>query len=535
MRWDSFLNQLNALFLRKLFNAMANLYRILFIVLSLIWLPVTSGADNPPKRELRAVWVATVMNIDWPSKQGLDADAQMQEIDKLLDKHKALGMNAIILQVRSASDAIYPSGLAPWSRYLTGTQGAAPDPFYDPLEYYIEACHLRGLEFHAWFNPYRVKQNLEEELDAGHVLHQHPEWGWEYNNRLYMDPGNPEVRDYLKQVVLEVVNRYDIDAVHFDDYFYPYPIVGMQLPDSLSFSRYAGHFKSEEIDDWRRENVNRFIHELSIEIKQVKPWVKFGVSPFGVWRNSDVDPKGSKTQAGITNYDHIYADVLKWQQEHWVDYMMPQLYWHRGHPAADFLELCEWWAENSYGREMYVGHGVYRLNERSGRAAWKNPSELPAQIRTVRNNLKLNGSAWFSSRQFDQNILGFKDSLTTKLYEHPALIPEMPWLGGEKPGAPYNLKVERIKKKGRILSWEAATDGVNEMDKARFFVVYRVPVGQAFDKNESVNIIDVIRQKEYPLKSRFFLAKKEKFIYYVSALNRLYSESDLSDPIQINE
>lgn len=506
--------------------------RLIFIAIFSCLYSIHGFSSKTPMREFRGVWIATVTNIDWPSSQGLSPEMQKKEIDALLDSYKALGMNAIILQIRPSSDAFYPSSYDPWSKYLSGVQGEAPNPFYDPLDYYIEACHQRGLEFHAWFNPYRVKQNNNDELAEDHVFNKHPEWGWEYNNRTYMDPGIPLVRNFLTDVVMDVVERYDIDAVHFDDYFYPYPAKGKPLPDSSTFQLYGGEFHPDQIDDWRRENVTIFIRDLNLKIKKEKPWVKFGISPFGVWRNDDQDPRGSATSAGITNYDDLYADVLLWINEGWVDYVVPQLYWHRGHPAVDFDILANWWAENSSGRDVYVGHGLYRLNDVNSRKAWKNPQEIPNQIRGTRQLAQINGSVWYSSQHFSKPLLGLKDSLVHDLYQHPALIPTMPWIDSIPPLSVTNLRVERVKGKGKQLLWDApwADEGLN---KPRFFVVYCWPKGADTEVLKSENIVAIESHLNYDLKKRFFLAKREKYIFKVAALDRLYNESELSEEIVI--
>ena len=260
-------------------------------------------------------------------------------------------MNAVILQVRPTADAFYPSELEPWSRYLTGTPGKAPKPFYDPLQFWIDECHKRGMELHAWLNPYRVAQNAKEPLAANHIAFQHPDWILEYGGKLYFDPGLPQTREFVTKVVKDIVTRYDVDAIHFDDYFYPYPLTE-EFPDTTSFKIYNRAFLPENKADWRRENVDILIEMLSDTIKAVKPWVKFGISPFGVWRNLTDDPRGSDTKAGTTNYDQLYADVIKWQEKGWIDYLLPQLYWQIGHSSVDFEILANWWKDYAYGRAI---------------------------------------------------------------------------------------------------------------------------------------------------------------------------------------
>ena len=338
----------------------------LIILFQLIFLSVILQAQNYPKREMRAVWVATVRNIDWPSKQGLSVADQQKELIDLIDLHKENGMNVIVFQVRPACDAMYQSTYEPWAQWLTGIQGKTPEPFYDPLEYIIEECHKRNMELHAWFNPYRAVSDYETFLlDSSHIAIQHPEMIIAYGKNKYLNPGLPETRDYVTKIVADVVSGYDIDAVHMDDYFYPYKIAGLELPDEDTFRKYSRGFAESKKEDWRRDNVDLVIKMLQDTIKSIKPWVKFGISPFGVWRNSNVDPKGSDTKAGQTNYDDLYADILKWLKKGWIDYVTPQAYWHIGFEIADHKIIAEWWNGNSFNRNLYIGHGIHRLDKKS--------------------------------------------------------------------------------------------------------------------------------------------------------------------------
>ena len=420
---------------------------------------------NSPKYEFRAVWVATVSNIDWPSKRGLSTKEQQNEIIAILDSHQKLGMNAVILQVRPAADAFYQSELEPWSRYLSGTQGQPPNPFYDPLEFWIKECHARGMELHAWLNPYRVAQKITEPLSVNHVAFQHPEWILKYGNKLYFDPGLPEARDFVIQVVKDIVSRYDVDAIHFDDYFYPYPLK-VDFPDSTSFAKYNADFQFENKADWRRNNVDVTIKMLNDTIKATKPWVKFGISPFGVWRNIADDPRGSNTTAGTTNYDQLYADVIKWQKNGWIDYLLPQLYWQIGHPTVDFELLANWWKNHAYNRAMYIGHGVYKIDSASSTKEWTFPGELPKQIKSLRAIPEIEGSAFYSSKHFKRDLMGFQDSLLLSLNKKPAIIPPMKWIDNSPP-----LPIQKFKKRGKKVKWKIF-ETANEMDKPNQFVIY---------------------------------------------------------------
>jgi len=481
-------------------------------------------SEAQPKYEFRAVWVATVANIDWPSKPGLSVDQQKKEAIAILDMHKNLGMNAVILQVRPTADAFYSSELEPWSRYLEGKQGQGPQPFYDPLAFWTDECHKRGMELHAWLNPYRVTQSLTEELSVNHVAFQHPEWILAYGNKLYFDPGIPETREFIANVVKDIVTRYDVDAIHMDDYFYPYP-TKEAFPDTTSFRLYNRGFLPENIADWRRENVDITIEMINNTIKSVKPWVKFGISPFGVWRNIADDPTGSDTKAGATNYDDLYANIIKWQEKGWIDYCLPQLYWYIGHPAADFEKLAFWWKDHGYGRAMYIGQAAYQVDPNSKTPEWRDPAQLPEQIRLLRSIPEISGSAYFSSRSFLNDLVGFQDSLKSEIYKKPALVPPMRWLDGTPPAAVMKLKI-----RGRKISWETETPK-SEMDKPWQFVVYLNERGVTFDPNSAANIFSI--QKENQIKFEKINTKKKSYEVRVSVVDRLNNESLISIPVEL--
>lgn len=382
------------------------------------------AAISQPQHEFRGVWIATVDNIDWPQKGVYTTYGQKAEFIRQLDLHKQNGMNAVIVQVRPSADAFYPSKLEPWSQWLTGVQGKSPSPYYDPLQFMIEEAHKRGMEFHAWLNPYRANFNINSaSIAKNHITRIHPEWFVNYAGKKYFDPSNIDGQNHVVAVVRDIVKRYNVDGIHMDDYFYPYKVPGKEFPDAASFIRSGTKLTK---DAWRRSNVDSIIRKLHAAIKEEKPWCKFGISPFGVWRNSSTDPEGSNTKAGVTNYDDLYADILLWMKKEWVDYVAPQLYWEIGHRLADYKELVDWWSRHSYGRHIYIGHGVYRAYEKN--PAWKNPKELPNQIKMLRQYPEVQGSIYFSSKSFDRNPNGWNDSLQNNYYRKPALIPEMDWL-----------------------------------------------------------------------------------------------------------
>ncbi len=381
--------------------------------------------------EFRGVWIATVENIDWPSKKGLPVEEQKAEYIRLLQLHQRNGMNAIVMQIRPTGDAFYPSAYEPWSEYLTGKQGLPPTPYYDPLAFMIEETHKHGMEFHAWLNPYRAVFNVNKSsVSPSHISKIHPEWFLTYGDKKYFNPGLPQVRDFVGKVVTDIITRYDVDAIHMDDYFYPYRIAGKEFPDAKTYEQFGNGLSK---DDWRRSNCDSIILQLHQIIQKNNSRVKFGISPFGVWRNKSQDPNGSETKAGQTNYDDLYADILLWMKNGWIDYVVPQLYWERGHKLCDYDVLLDWWNKNSFGKHIYVGHGIYRANSNE---AWKNKNEIPNQILQLRKYNTTQGSVYFSSKTFEKNPNGWNDSLRNNYYALPAIIPPMPWIDAIKPQSP---------------------------------------------------------------------------------------------------
>ena len=382
-------------------------------------LPIGSSAQAKP--EFRAVWVATVDNIDWPSNKNIGSDSQKVEFIKLLDMHQRNGMNALIVQIRPATDAFYPSQYEPWSEFLTGMQGQPPVPYYDPLEFMIAETHKRGMEFHAWMNPYRAVFNINKSsIAATHITKIHPEWFLNYGDKKYFDPGIKEAQQYVTNVVKDVVSRYAVDAIHFDDYFYPYRIAGKEFPDESSFAKYANGMSK---DDWRRSNVDSIILSLSKVIKKENPKCQFGISPFGVWRNIDKDSiNGSNTHAGQTNYDDLYADILLWLKNSWIDYVAPQIYWEFEQKNAPYQTILDWWSKHSYGKNCYIGLGIYKAGSN---AYWKDTTQLPRQIEALRKTPNVQGMIFFSSKSFVKNTNGWSDSIRLNYFATPVKTPEV--------------------------------------------------------------------------------------------------------------
>jgi uncharacterized lipoprotein YddW (UPF0748 family) len=456
----------------------------LLSVLSLLLISIFTKAQNNPVHEFRAVWIATVENIDWPSKRGLSSEDQKAEFIKILDLHKRNGMNAIVMQIRPVTDAFFPSKYEPWSEYLTGKQGTPPSPYYDPLAFMIDETHKRGMEFHAWINPYRAVFNVaRSSVSPSHVTRLFPNWFITYGTTKYFNPALPEAREHVTRVIKDVVERYDLDGIHFDDYFYPYPIAGKPFPDEEAYQKYGNGLNKA---DWRRSNVDTIIKMLSETIKAVNPRVKFGISPFGIWRNISKDPMGSNTRGGLSNYDDLYADILLWLQKGWIDYVVPQLYWEIGHPLADYNTLLTWWSKYTFGKHLFIGHAPYRNGE--GRSvSWKNPKQIPSQIKALRNNSNALGSVYFSSKSFNNNPAGWNDSLRNNYYKYPALVPPMKWIDSVPPLKPLVEKVAGLKET-RVMYRGA--------EPIKGFAIYSLPQGRK-PVIESGKILQIIIAEKY--------------------------------------
>jgi uncharacterized lipoprotein YddW (UPF0748 family) len=479
-----------------------------------------------PKYEFRGVWVATVDNIDWPSSKYLSTDSQRNEFIKLLNMHQVNGMNAIIAQIRPATDAFYPSQYEPWSEWLTGTQGKPPIPYYDPLEFMISETHKRGMEFHAWMNPYRAEFSIgKSSLSPSHITKLHPEWFLVYGDKRYFDPGNKAVQNFVAKIVSDVVNRYEVDAIHFDDYFYPYRISGKEFPDSASFLKYGNGLSKE---DWRRSNVDSIILILSKAIKKENKFCKFGISPFGVWRNIDKDPEGSNTKAGQTNYDDLYADILLWLKMKWIDYAAPQLYWEFSQKVVPFATLIDWWAKHSYGRQLYIGHGVYRAFE-SKSIAWKKPEELPNQIKKLREYQQVQGSIYFSSKTFNRNPNGWNDSLQNNYYKHPAIIPPMVWIDNVKPPRP-SLVFDSTQSFGVSDSLKIFIKRDGKTGIVNRYVIYHFSDFSQMYLSNPKNIKAIINssKKYFVYALQNIAADQNKIIIGVTTLTKTNMESNLS-------
>jgi uncharacterized lipoprotein YddW (UPF0748 family) len=370
----------------------------LLLIIILFSLPLYSNNASKKKvieTEFRGVWISTVNNIDWPSEPGLPVEQQKKELIELINRIDSFNLNTVIFQVRPAADALYYSETEPWSYYLTGKQGKAPEPFYDPLKFAIDLCHKKGIKLHAWFNPFRIRNDFLYRLNKNHRIRKSPHWVYRYGEKWYLDPGIPQVRQYIIDVIMEVVRKYDIDAVHLDDYFYPYPARGEKIPDGISFELYGRDYSPDRINEWRRSNINSFIEYLSDTINKIKPEVALGVSPFGVWRHKSDDPKGSSGKKGLTSYDDLNVDILKWLENGWIDYAIPQLYWKQKGGSVNFNDLSKWWNKNSFGKQLYIGLALY-MNAGT-ESKWKNPYEIHQQVKRLRKLKNIKGFSFFSA------------------------------------------------------------------------------------------------------------------------------------------
>ena len=447
--------------------------RVFYLFVLLILAAPALAQSDPPKHEFRGAWIATVINLDWPTR-GASTASQKEDLVFHLDKLQQAGINAALFQVRSEADAMYDSPYEPWSYWLTGEQGTAPDPFYDPLAFAIEEAHKRGMELHAWFNPYRADRDPNDyQPVASHVVNQHPDWILDFGSIKILDPGLPEVRDYVTTVITDVVRRYDIDGVHFDDYFYPYPPNTITNQDDASFGEHGAGFTR---DNWRRFNVFRFIRQVRDSIQTTRPEVVFGISPFGIWKSGV--PEGI---VGLDAYDTLYADAVGWLDNDLIDYVTPQLYWPFG-GGQDYGKLAPWWASVRNARHLYPGHGLYRSEPATFSNTLYDASEVPRQVRFNRATEGIQGSVFFRARNLTLfSSKGFADSLKTDLYRYPALPPPMAWKSQDAPGTPTGLTTTAPagNQTGSVnLTWEAPTSGDTD---ARFYAVYRVPPSEAGD------------------------------------------------------
>lgn len=475
------------------------------------------GAANP-KREFRGAWLHIIGQSQYMNLQQKGSEKLQEYIADQIDRLHNAGCNAIIFQVRPTADAAYISDIEPWSSWITGKRGKAPDPLWDPLQFAIEEAHKRGMELHAWLNPYRVTSSPKEVLPADHISKQHPERFFKYDNKIFFDPAYQENRDYICEVVRDITDRYDVDAIHIDDYFYPYPVAGMQIPDAASYKKFGGDMK---VADWRRHNVDLLIEQMHKTIKETKPWVRFGVSPFGIWRNKKTDPRGSDSN-GLQNYDGLYADVLLWARNGWVDYLAPQLYWELDLKAAPSRHLAHWWNDNSEGVDIYIGQDVRRtMNSPDPKAGDTN--ELATKVKLSRELPNIKGNVWWHGYWVTENMKGVADSLA---YVHQNTVALPPAYGSEKE-LPLPVKNLQFKKKdGKLyLEWEADKIRNKSTDPIRF-VVYSFIEGEKVDLDNVEAMMILTPQKEYMVSEDEDAEPLKGLRFAVTALDRNNRESE---------
>lgn len=483
------------------------------LLLFILFILYADIACASPKREFRGAWIQCV------NEQfiGLSTEQMQQTLTEQLNELKKDGVNAIIFQVRAECDALYPSKIEPWSRFLTGQQGVAPSPYWDPLAWMIEQCHKRGMELHAWINPFRAKTKTTNQLAPNHIAQIHPERVFNYNGLYILNPGIEANREYICRVAADIVRRYDIDGLHIDDYFYPYPEPGWKINDEVQYA--ASNNGINNIGDWRRDNVNVFIKQLSDTIHKIKPWVKFGVSPFGIYRNAKNAPGiGSRTN-GLQNYDDLYADVLLWVNNGWVDYCAPQLYWEIGHKAADYKTLITWWNKYASARPIFIGEDVIRTTKYPDPANSRR-NQMLAKFKLHEQMKNVSGTVLWYAKAVADNVGNYGHALRSIYWRSPALQPLMPWLGNDKPRKPSKVEVVWTSD-GPILFWQAPREE-HGADSVRQYVVYKFGPKDKVDIDNSSKIVAITNNTMLRLR---YKDGKRKYTYCITSLDRLQNES----------
>jgi uncharacterized lipoprotein YddW (UPF0748 family) len=493
-------------------------------------------AQTAPKREMRGAWIATYANIDWPTSTATTAQEQSTFIQRL-DEHKATGMNAIFAQVRSQCDALYPSPFDPWSSVISGTQGVAPNPYYDPLLFMINETKQRGMEFHAWFNPYRALASFTttsyNNLAPTHVAKLHPDWTMTVTNiaspfakQILLNPGAPEVWEYVIGSIMHVVRNYDVDGVHFDDYFYTNPGLTTYNDDSV----YNIHNRGiADRGDWRRSNVDTLIRRLNDSIKSVKPWVKFGISPSGIWMSAPTDPSGSVTSTGATQHKKdLYANSRLWIQQGWVDYLAPQVYWYIGQTGSDYNNLAPWWSSNNFGRHIYMGQAGYKVGDGAQNAAFAtDKAQIAKQVRLDRSLAGISGQIVYHTTSLRNNPLGFRDSLKLNLYNKPALLPAMTWKDNTPPSPVTSLAGAMLGNNTISLTWTNPTGAATEMDVVKRFAIYKGV--NVFPDINNIDHLIAITNTDVSSFIDTVVAPNTTYNYVVTAIDRLHNESVVSN------
>lgn len=488
----------------------------------LLGISLSSYAARFPKREFRGAWIQCVNG----QYLGKTSEELRQMLSSQLDVLKGAGINAIMFQVRAEGDALYASPYEPWSRYLTGVQGKAPADGWDPLAWMVGECHKRGMELHAWINPYRAKTAGTTTLDANHPASRFPERMFRYGDLLIFNPALEINRQYTLMVIEDIISRYDVDGLHMDDYFYPYPVAGQQIPDQGFFEEDRRGF--DNIEDWRRDNVNMLIRDIHQMIRKVKPWVKFGISPFGIYRNNPegVNSRAGSATNGMQNYNDLYADIVLWQDKGWVDYLIPQIYWNIGTKAADYAVLCDWWNDYCGKRPLYIGQDVERTVKE---ADPENPlsHQMVRKYAIQRSEPNVQGSCQWYAAAVVNNPGNYRTMLETEYHHLPALQPRMDWIDAKAPKKVTKLDIEFKSGDGTYgsgqiwLTWKAPK-AKKEMDRAIQYVVYQFGPDEKvnIDTDNAENIVAITSDTRYLLKGDL-----EGCTFVVTALDRLHNES----------
>lgn len=470
-----------------------------------------------PKREFRGAWLSTA----WQSRyRTMNAQQMKAYFIRSLNQLQADGINAIIFQVRPQADAFYKPGLEPWSAHLTGIQGQAPDSGFDPLAFLIEECHKRNMELHAWLNPYRVTTGVNDMLVSNHLYNRERDRFVTYGGKIYFDPGIPKNRQFICDVVKDIVLRYNVDAIHMDDYFYPYPIAGESFPDNQSFNTYGRQqgYTSNQLGDWRRNNVNMLIKEVKETIVKTKPWVRFGISPFGIYRNKRSTPDGSGSNTtGLQNYDDLYADVKLWVKNGWIDYNMPQIYWEIGHTAADYKTLINWWAANNFEQPLYIGQDVKRTMDATTKSG---ATQLSEKMILSRSFPTVHGNCFWPAYELLDNYKGVSDQLKSSYHRYPALIPAYTHMHKKAPKKVNKLQ-EEYTNTNHILHWISDADKYDP-ETAQYYVVYRFAKGEKENLDDVSKIVSITRDTYCVLP---YEGGNKQYKYVVTAVDAFHNES----------
>ena len=483
-----------------------------FLTLSLLCL-----AQKSKKREFRGAWIQTAFQSQYTRMQ---QDSMQNYFIKLLDNLKECKINAVIFQMRPSADAFYLSDVEPVSRFLTGTQGVWNQKQWDPALFVLEECHKRNIEFHAWLNPYRVTTSATETLHPEHIYFKHPSWFVEYGGKKYFDPGQPQCRKFYRDVIIDIATRYDVDGIHMDDYFYPYPIAGVEFPDEASFLTYHEKqgFSENERDDWRRSNVDILIKSIHEDLILLKPWVRFGISPFGIYRNNRSWAEGSKTN-GLQNYDDLYADVLKWTENGWIDYLIPQLYWEIGHTAADYTTLCNWWNKHNNDIPLYIGQSISRSLDQ-GDDLSESDDHFSDKIEQTRELEFIDGNCFWYGYQIDNNEHKIADVLKDKYHKYEALIPQYERIDTESPDRGKRPRT-KWDDKGYKLYWDEVKDD-NPMQDTYYYCVYSFPRGEKKDFDNPKYLVATTKEPFYYMP---YKKTRRRHTYYVTVVDRMHNES----------